>query len=73
MAIRRCSGSITKMIETPTIKIRGLRSDGYTVRELIWELSRFDPYMRVVQYTSDGETYPVIKVAQDSRNKVAIF
>ena len=61
------------MTETPVIKIRGLRSEGFTVRELIWELSRFDPHMKVVQYNDDGKTYPIIKLVQDSKNKVALF
>ena len=61
------------MLEISEVKIRGLQPEGFTVRELIWELSRFDPYMKVVQYNADGETYPVIKVVQDSKNKVAVF
>lgn len=61
------------MSSIPVIRIRGLKKDGMTVRDLIHELQKQSMDSKVVYYDVNGATHPVIQACEDSRTKVAIF
>ena len=56
----------------PVLRIRGLKKEGMTVRNLIHELRLLNQDSKVVYYDVNGKTYNVIQAIQDGR-KVAIF
>ena len=56
----------------PVLRIRGLKKEGMTVRNLIHELRLLNPNSKVVYYDVNGKTYNVIQAVQDGR-QVAIF
>lgn len=56
----------------PVLRIRGLKKDGMTVRDLISQLRLLKMDSKVVYYDVNGGTHDVIQVIEDGR-KVAIF
>lgn len=56
-----------------TLKLRGLHSDGMTVKQLINELNRHKPEHKVIMYDPRGQIHPVTFLVKDGRNKVAII
>lgn len=56
----------------PVLRIRGLKKEGMTVRNLIHELRLLNQDSKVVYYDVNGKTYNVIQAIQDGR-QVAIF
>lgn len=56
----------------PVLRIRGLKKEGMTVRNLIHELQLLNPNSEVIYYDVNGNTHNVIQTIQDGR-KVAIF
>ena len=56
----------------PVLRIRGLKKEGMTVRNLIHELQLLNPNSKVIYYDVNGNTHNVIQAIQDGR-QVAIF
>ncbi len=54
-------------------KIRGLKKNGMTVRELIHELQLQNPNSKVVWYDVNGGVHNVINAVRDGDRKVGIF
>ena len=55
------------------IRVRGLYSDGMTVKQLLKELKRYRPECKVIMYDHMGFIYPVTYTLLDSANKVAVI
>lgn len=60
-------------INKGALKLRGLHSEGMTVKQLIQRLNLFDPELKVVMYDPLGDVYPVTFVLKDNSRQVAVI